>query len=191
MDLGVIGIIGIILLIGIVKKNGIMLVDFAISHATWTTSDTRASRSVISSVAATSTFCRRLAISWSASSAVSGPALNSQNPTDYGPDLDCPRKILGYQTPRELHLRHSGKKYNKRKGKNVSDAAFCGDNGRSLIDVDAVRNAAERDPLRSPLFTRRRRIGSSAAVASARRGQCGFSTPMDLMPSGSHHRAAE
>jgi multidrug efflux pump subunit AcrB len=29
MDLGVIGIIGIILLIGIVKKNGIMLVDFA------------------------------------------------------------------------------------------------------------------------------------------------------------------
>jgi HAE1 family hydrophobic/amphiphilic exporter-1 len=31
MDLGVIGIIGIILLIGIVKKNGIMLVDFAIS----------------------------------------------------------------------------------------------------------------------------------------------------------------
>jgi hydrophobe/amphiphile efflux-1 (HAE1) family protein len=30
MDLGVIGIIGIILLIGIVKKNGIMLVDFAI-----------------------------------------------------------------------------------------------------------------------------------------------------------------
>jgi len=39
MDLSVIGIIGIILLIGIVKKNGIMLVDFAISaererHAT-------------------------------------------------------------------------------------------------------------------------------------------------------------
>jgi hydrophobe/amphiphile efflux-1 (HAE1) family protein len=31
MDLGVIGIVGIILLIGIVKKNGIMLVDFAIS----------------------------------------------------------------------------------------------------------------------------------------------------------------
>ena len=31
MDLGVIGIIGIILLIGIVKKNGIILVDFAIS----------------------------------------------------------------------------------------------------------------------------------------------------------------
>jgi AcrB/AcrD/AcrF family len=31
MDLGVIGIIGIILLIGIVKTNGIMLVDFAIS----------------------------------------------------------------------------------------------------------------------------------------------------------------
>jgi HAE1 family hydrophobic/amphiphilic exporter-1 len=31
MDLLVIGIIGIILLIGIVKKNGIMLVDFAIS----------------------------------------------------------------------------------------------------------------------------------------------------------------
>jgi hydrophobe/amphiphile efflux-1 (HAE1) family protein len=31
MDLSVIGIIGIILLIGIVKKNGIMLVDFAIS----------------------------------------------------------------------------------------------------------------------------------------------------------------
>ena len=31
MDLGVIGIIGIILLIGIVKKNGIMLVDFAIA----------------------------------------------------------------------------------------------------------------------------------------------------------------
>ena len=30
-DLGVIGIIGIILLIGIVKKNGIMLVDFAIA----------------------------------------------------------------------------------------------------------------------------------------------------------------
>jgi multidrug efflux pump subunit AcrB len=30
MDLGVIGIIGIILLIGIVKKNGIMLVDFAV-----------------------------------------------------------------------------------------------------------------------------------------------------------------
>jgi HAE1 family hydrophobic/amphiphilic exporter-1 len=30
MDLSVIGIIGIILLIGIVKKNGIMLVDFAI-----------------------------------------------------------------------------------------------------------------------------------------------------------------
>src|SRR5262249_56976383 len=29
MDLSVIGIIGIILLIGIVKKNGIMLVDFA------------------------------------------------------------------------------------------------------------------------------------------------------------------
>ena len=29
-DLSVIGIIGIILLIGIVKKNGIMLVDFAI-----------------------------------------------------------------------------------------------------------------------------------------------------------------
>ena len=31
MDLSVIGIIGIILLIGIVKKNGIMLVDFAIN----------------------------------------------------------------------------------------------------------------------------------------------------------------
>jgi hypothetical protein len=31
MDLSVIGIVGIILLIGIVKKNGIMLVDFAIS----------------------------------------------------------------------------------------------------------------------------------------------------------------
>jgi len=31
MDLSVIGIIGIILLIGIVKKNGIILVDFAIS----------------------------------------------------------------------------------------------------------------------------------------------------------------
>jgi len=31
LDLSVIGIIGIILLIGIVKKNGIMLVDFAIS----------------------------------------------------------------------------------------------------------------------------------------------------------------
>ena len=31
MELSVIGIIGIILLIGIVKKNGIMLVDFAIS----------------------------------------------------------------------------------------------------------------------------------------------------------------
>ena len=30
MDLSVIGIIGIILLIGIVKKNGIMLVDFAV-----------------------------------------------------------------------------------------------------------------------------------------------------------------
>jgi multidrug efflux pump subunit AcrB len=30
MDLSVIGIIGIILLIGILKKNGIMLVDFAI-----------------------------------------------------------------------------------------------------------------------------------------------------------------
>src|SRR6202035_2568821 len=30
LDLGVIGIIGIILLIGIVKKNGIMLVDFAV-----------------------------------------------------------------------------------------------------------------------------------------------------------------
>ena len=30
-DLSVIGIIGIILLIGIVKKNGIMLVDFAIT----------------------------------------------------------------------------------------------------------------------------------------------------------------
>ena len=30
IDLSVIGIIGIILLIGIVKKNGIMLVDFAI-----------------------------------------------------------------------------------------------------------------------------------------------------------------
>src|SRR2546423_784829 len=30
MDLSVVGIIGIILLIGIVKKNGIMLVDFAI-----------------------------------------------------------------------------------------------------------------------------------------------------------------
>ena len=30
MDLSVIGIIGIILLIGIVKKNGIMMVDFAI-----------------------------------------------------------------------------------------------------------------------------------------------------------------
>src|SRR5258708_11736947 len=33
MDLSVIGIIGIILLIGIVKKNGIMLVDFAIVAA--------------------------------------------------------------------------------------------------------------------------------------------------------------
>lgn len=32
MDLSVIGIIGIILLIGIVKKNGIMLVDFAITE---------------------------------------------------------------------------------------------------------------------------------------------------------------
>jgi len=31
MDLSVIGIIGIILLIGIVKKNGFMLVDFAIA----------------------------------------------------------------------------------------------------------------------------------------------------------------
>jgi multidrug efflux pump subunit AcrB len=31
LDLSVIGIIGIILLIGIVKKNGIMLVDFAIA----------------------------------------------------------------------------------------------------------------------------------------------------------------
>jgi multidrug efflux pump subunit AcrB len=31
MELGVIGIIGLILLIGIVKKNGIILVDFAIS----------------------------------------------------------------------------------------------------------------------------------------------------------------
>jgi multidrug efflux pump subunit AcrB len=31
MDLSVMGIIGIILLIGIVKKNGIMLVDFAIA----------------------------------------------------------------------------------------------------------------------------------------------------------------
>jgi multidrug efflux pump subunit AcrB len=31
MDLSIIGIIGIILLIGIVKKNGIMLVDFAIA----------------------------------------------------------------------------------------------------------------------------------------------------------------
>jgi HAE1 family hydrophobic/amphiphilic exporter-1 len=31
MDLSVIGIVGIILLIGIVKKNGIMLVDFAIA----------------------------------------------------------------------------------------------------------------------------------------------------------------
>jgi HAE1 family hydrophobic/amphiphilic exporter-1 len=31
MDLSVIGIIGIILLIGIVKKNGIMLVDFAVT----------------------------------------------------------------------------------------------------------------------------------------------------------------
>src|SRR6516165_7667059 len=31
MDLSVIGIIGLILLIGIVKKNGIMLVDFAIT----------------------------------------------------------------------------------------------------------------------------------------------------------------
>jgi multidrug efflux pump subunit AcrB len=31
MDLSVIGIIGIILLIGIVKKNGIMLVDFAVA----------------------------------------------------------------------------------------------------------------------------------------------------------------
>jgi multidrug efflux pump len=31
-DLSVIGIIGIILLIGIVKKNGIMLVDFAIQR---------------------------------------------------------------------------------------------------------------------------------------------------------------
>ena len=31
MDLSMIGIIGIILLIGIVKKNGIMLVDFAIA----------------------------------------------------------------------------------------------------------------------------------------------------------------
>ncbi|MGA3093757.1 MAG: efflux RND transporter permease subunit, partial [Terriglobales bacterium] len=31
MDLSVIGLIGIILLIGIVKKNGIMLVDFAIT----------------------------------------------------------------------------------------------------------------------------------------------------------------
>jgi HAE1 family hydrophobic/amphiphilic exporter-1 len=30
MDLSVIGIVGIILLIGIVKKNGIMMVDFAI-----------------------------------------------------------------------------------------------------------------------------------------------------------------
>jgi HAE1 family hydrophobic/amphiphilic exporter-1 len=32
MELSVIGIIGIILLIGIVKKNGIMLVDFAITE---------------------------------------------------------------------------------------------------------------------------------------------------------------
>jgi multidrug efflux pump subunit AcrB len=31
MELGVIGIVGLILLIGIVKKNGIILVDFAIS----------------------------------------------------------------------------------------------------------------------------------------------------------------
>ena len=31
-DLSVIGIVGIILLIGIVKKNGIMLVDFAIQR---------------------------------------------------------------------------------------------------------------------------------------------------------------
>jgi HAE1 family hydrophobic/amphiphilic exporter-1 len=31
MDLSVIGIVGIILLIGIVKKNGIMLVDFALA----------------------------------------------------------------------------------------------------------------------------------------------------------------
>jgi HAE1 family hydrophobic/amphiphilic exporter-1 len=31
MDLSMIGIIGIVLLIGIVKKNGIMLVDFAIA----------------------------------------------------------------------------------------------------------------------------------------------------------------
>ena len=29
LDLSVIGIVGILLLIGIVKKNGIMLVDFA------------------------------------------------------------------------------------------------------------------------------------------------------------------
>ncbi len=36
MDLSVIGIIGIILLIGIVKKNGIMLVDFAIVGGTRT-----------------------------------------------------------------------------------------------------------------------------------------------------------
>jgi multidrug efflux pump subunit AcrB len=32
-DLSVIGIIGMILLIGIVKKNGIILVDFAITRA--------------------------------------------------------------------------------------------------------------------------------------------------------------
>ena len=34
MPLDVIGIIGIILLIGIVKKNGIMLVDFALDPPT-------------------------------------------------------------------------------------------------------------------------------------------------------------
>ena len=37
MDLSVIAIIGIILLIGIVKKNGIMLVDFALEQQRWHT----------------------------------------------------------------------------------------------------------------------------------------------------------
>ena len=45
MDLSVIGIIGIILLIGIVKKNGIMLVDFAIACRTRAAHGSRSKRS--------------------------------------------------------------------------------------------------------------------------------------------------